>query len=41
MTNPFDWQFLQEPLYKWFIFYIAMCLFAAAWIMVLGHIKAA
>jgi hypothetical protein len=39
MVNPFTWDFLNEPLYKWFIFFVAMCAFAAVWGAVLMHMK--
>lgn len=26
-----NWQFLQEPLYRWWIFFIAFALFLFAW----------
>lgn len=39
--NAFNWDFLNEPLYKWFIFFIAMSLFAGAWAMVLHEMQKA
>lgn len=36
-----NWNFQNEPLYKWFIFFVAMTCFAAAWGMVLHHMRAA
>ena len=41
MTNPFKWDFLQEPLYRWFIFFVAMCCFAGVWAALLSHFKRA
>lgn len=40
MSNPFKWDFLNEPLYRWFIFFVAISLFAGAWGVVLNHMKA-
>lgn len=34
-----DWEFLDEPLYKWFIFYIAMIAIAITWNIILGYMK--
>jgi hypothetical protein len=39
IPNPFTWDFMNEPLYRWFIFFIAITLFAAAWGAVLMHMK--
>lgn len=41
MSNPFNWAFLQEPLYRWFLFVVVMILFLAAWSDVLRFMKKA
>lgn len=40
-SKVFDWPFLQEPLYRWFIFLVALFLFGAVWGLILGYMKAA
>lgn len=37
--NIFSWDFQNEPLWRWFIFFVAMTLFAAVWGTVLHHLK--
>lgn len=37
--NPLKWTFLQEPVYKWAAFFVAMSLFATAWKGVLRYMK--
>lgn len=32
-----NWEFLDEPLYRWFIFFVAMCVFAMVWRNVLNY----
>jgi len=39
MSNPFDWPFLQEPLWRWFIFIIALTLFTITWNGVLEFMR--
>lgn len=39
-SNPLNWDFLNESLGRWFIFFIAMSCFAAAWGMILRHMQA-
>lgn len=34
-----NWQFLQEPLYRWAIFFVAMCLIAGAWRCTLSYME--
>lgn len=34
-----NWPFLQEPLYRWAIFFVAMCLIAAVWRCVLSYME--
>lgn len=41
MSNPFNWQFLQEPLYRWFLFVVVMILFLATWADALRYMKKA
>lgn len=31
MSNPFNWEFLNEPLWRWFVFFVAMGLILHAW----------
>lgn len=35
----FGWQFLNEPLWRWFLFLIAISLFSGVWAMVLKYMK--
>ena len=35
----FDWPFLQEPLWRWFMFLVAITLFSAVWASVLKYVK--
>lgn len=39
MAAIFDWPFLQEPIWRWFLFLIVLTCFFAAWGFVLSHIK--
>lgn len=39
MENPFAWRFLDEPLYRWFVFIVAMSLIMAAWAGILNQMK--
>lgn len=39
--NAFNWPFLNEPIYRWFLFLVVISLFIASWRFVLGHIKGA
>lgn len=32
-----NWDFLQEPLYRWAIFFVAMCIIAMVWRATLGY----
>jgi hypothetical protein len=32
-----NWEFLDEPLYRWAIFFVAMCIIAMCWRNVLGY----
>lgn len=41
MNNPLSWQFLNEPLGRWFLFVIVMILFLAVWADVLRFMKKA
>lgn len=34
-----NWEFLDEPLYRWFIFLVAISCFAVAWSAVLNFVK--
>lgn len=34
-----DWQFLQEPLYRWALFFFAVLLFLMVWNGVLSFMK--
>ncbi len=36
--NPLKWEFLNEPLWQWFIFIIAVSLFITAWNGVLAEL---
>ena len=40
-SKVFDWPFLKEPLWRWFVFLVAISLFAAVWSMILGYMKVA
>ena len=37
--NPLQWSFLQEPAWKWAVFFVAMSLFAVAWKGSLRYMK--
>lgn len=39
MGNIFEWPFLQEPIYRWFMFLIILALFGVVWRGVLNHMK--
>jgi hypothetical protein len=39
VDNIFKWEFLDEPLYRWFILLVALSLFAGVWNQVLGYMK--
>lgn len=39
VTGVFKWPFMNEPLYRWFAFLIAITLFSAVWARVLGYMK--
>ena len=39
MPNPLAWKFLQEPLWRWFVFIVAMGLILHSWRSVLNEIK--
>ena len=39
MPNPLGWKFLQEPLWRWFVFIVAMGLILHSWRSVLNEIK--
>jgi len=40
MLKAFEWEFLQEPIYRWFIFAVIMLLFLGVWKMTLeGYMK--
>lgn len=36
-----NWDFLDEPLYRWFIFFVALTLFLAVWGSILAYIRSA
>lgn len=37
--NPLTWQFMNEPLWRWLVFIIAMNLLLAAWVGVLRFMR--
>ena len=39
LMNPLEWQFLNEPAYKWAAFFIMLSAFAVMWRGVLRHMK--
>lgn len=39
ITNVFKWPFMQEPLWRWFMFLVAITLFSAVWANVLKYMK--
>lgn len=39
MGELFNWPFLDEPLYRWFVFLIAISLFLAVWHFILTHMQ--
>lgn len=39
LTGLTQWPFLNEPIYRWFIFLIVLSLFGVAWRGVLDHMK--
>lgn len=41
MNSALSWSFLQEPIYRWFIFVVVMILFMTAWGDVLRFMKRA
>ena len=34
-----NWEFLDEPLYRWFMFIVALTIFMALWGMVLAYMR--
>lgn len=38
-TNLADWPFLNEPIYRWFVFLIIVILFLHVWNGVMDHIR--
>lgn len=41
MSNPFNWAFMNEPLYRWFIFVIVILLFLGVWADVIRVFRSA
>ena len=41
MGNPFQWPFLNEPIWRWFLFLVVIGALMTTWAGVLRHIKAA
>lgn len=39
MPNPFAWEFMDEPLWRWFIFLVAISAMLTAWRGVVEYIK--
>jgi hypothetical protein len=39
MKNPFEWEFLNEPIWRWFIFLVVLSIFIAVWNGVLRFIE--
>jgi hypothetical protein len=39
--NITNWQFLQEPAYRWFIFFGVMIFMFAVWAIIIGYMKKA
>lgn len=39
IKSAFNWPFMQEPLYRWFVFLIAITLFSAVWARMLTYMK--
>lgn len=39
LKNIADWKFLNEPLYRWVLFFIALALIGLAWRGVIGFMK--
>lgn len=39
ISNIANWPFLDEPAYRWMIFFIGFSLFLGAWSGVLGYMK--
>lgn len=39
LPNPLAWSFLNEPLWRWFVFIIALGLMLRAWQGVLSYMK--
>ena len=37
--NPLEWEFLNEPLYRWFLFLVAITFIMALWGMVLRQVR--
>lgn len=36
--NPLKWEFLEEPAYRWFLFFGLLIIIATAWKLVLNQI---
>jgi hypothetical protein len=39
MPNPLEWEFLKEPLWRWFLFMLALGLMLNAWRSVLNEMS--
>ena len=39
INQAFNWPFMQEPLWRWFMFLVAITLFSAVWAMILKYMK--
>lgn len=39
INNIKNWPFLQEPLYRWVLFLIALSIIGAVWAIIVGYIK--
>lgn len=39
VSNLFSWPFLNEPIWRWFVFIVAISLFMAAWAGVLAYMR--
>lgn len=41
ISSAANWNFLQEPLWRWVVFLIAISFLMGVWAMILGYMKAA